>query len=595
MIERLVFCVKSRLAATLLLAACGMASAAEPVALRLIGINDFHGNLEAANLSLTLADPQASALAPGPALRVPAGGAPALAGLVRTLRAGAPHSLLLSAGDLVGAAPLVSTLFKHESTIEVMNAIGLEINAVGNHEFDAGLPELLRVTQGGCAPTVPDAVVSSCSLTPYRGARFPMLAANVLDARGRPVLAPYVIKRYGGIRVGVIGAVTKDTPSIVVPSGVAGLTFGDEADAVNRAARQLKARGVNAIVAVFHEGGELGPPQQRGDWNDTACPGAHGPIFDIARRLSPDIGVIFSGHSHQGYRCVVDGRVIIQGTSYGRGVSVVDVMLDPATRNFMPAHTRSINLPVLNERADAALRERFAAGLPEPYALALRAARPDPAIAQLVAKYSAVVAPKAERPVGKIAAAFVRGGLTDSPAGRLIADAQLAATRAPEVGAAQVAFMNPGGIRSNLDCQGTPPCTVGFGQVFTMQPFGNSLVVMSLSGAQIKALLESQQKANASEPTFLQPSEGFGYTWQADAPAGNRVRDMRLNGEPIAPEKTYRVTVNSFLSEGGDGFVVLTEGKSRSGGGQDIDALLAYLRAPAERAPSTQARVTRAP
>jgi 5'-nucleotidase len=595
MTERLVSCMRARLAATFLLAACGLASAAEPVALRLIGINDFHGNLEAANLSLTLADPQASAAASRPALRVPAGGAAALAGLVRMLRAGAPHSLMLSAGDLIGAAPLVSTLFKHESTVEVMNAIGLEINAVGNHEFDAGLPELLRVTRGGCAPTVRDALVSSCSLSPYSGARFAMLSANVLDARGRPVLAPYVIKRYGGIRVGVIGAVTKETPSIVVPSGVAGLTFGDEADAVNRTARQLKALGVNAIVAVLHEGGEIGPPQQRGDWNDTACPGAHGPIFDIARRLSPDIGVIFSGHSHQGYRCVVGGRVIIQGTSYGRGVSVVDVMLDPTTRNFVPAHTRSINLPVLNERADAALRERFATALPEPYAIAMRAARPDPAIAQLVAKYAAIVAPKAERPVGVIAAAFGRGGLADSPAGRLIADAQLAATRAPQVGGAQIAFMNPGGIRSNLDCQGTPPCTVSFGQVFTMQPFGNSLVVMSLSGTQIKALLESQQKATSSEPTFLQPSEGFGYTWQADAAAGNRVRDMRLNGEHIAPEKTYRITVNSFLAEGGDGFVVLTEGKSRSGGGQDIDALLAYLRAPAERAPSMQARVTRAP
>ena len=320
----------SSLVAASLLASCATPQATEPVALRLIGINDFHGNLESANLSLTLADPQGTAAAPGKPVRVAVGGAPALAGMVHALRDGAPNSLMLSAGDLIGASPLVSTLFKHESTVEVMNAIGLEASAVGNHEFDAGITELQRIAKGGCAPTQANAAVTSCAINPYAGARFPLLGANVLDTRGQPVLAPYVVKSYGGISVGVIGAVTKTTPSIVSPSGVAGLTFADEADAVNLAAQQLKARGVKAIVAVFHEGGELGPPQQRGDWNDTRCLDAHGPIFDIAKRLSPDVGVIFSAHTHQGYRCVVDGRVIIQGTSYGRGVSVVDVTLDPA-------------------------------------------------------------------------------------------------------------------------------------------------------------------------------------------------------------------------------------------------------------------------
>jgi len=155
--------------------------------------------------------------------------------------------------------------------------------------------------------------------------------------------------------------------------------------------------------------------------------------------------------------------------------------------------------------------------------------------------------------------------------------------------------MNPGGIRSDLECQGTPPCTVTFGQAFTMQPFGNSLVVMGLSGAQVKALLESQQKPAAAEPTFLQPSDGLTYTWQADAPAGERVRDLRLQGEPLLPAQTYRVTVNSFLAEGGDGFVVLKEGTARLGGGQDVDALVAYLSTSPPREPSVQARITWAP
>jgi 5'-nucleotidase len=584
-----------RLLLTALLSAGAAAHAADPIALRLIGINDFHGNLEPANLSLTLADPQLPAQPDAKPLRVPVGGAAALSGLVKTLRAGSPNSLMLSGGDLIGAAPLVSTLFSHESTIEVMNAIGLDVSVTGNHEYDRGITELQRVAKGGCAPPQLNAVVSSCTIAPYTGARFTYIAANVLDDKGQPVLAPYVIKRVQGIRVGIIGAVTKTTPSIVIPSGVAGLQFIDEADAVNRAAEQLKKQGVRAMVAVFHEGGELGDSGRRGDWNDTSCPDAQGPIFDIAKRLSPDIGVIFSAHTHQGYRCIVDGRVVIQGTSYGRGISVVDMAIDPQTRRFIPALTRSINLPVLNDRTDPAVRERFAAALPAPYGEVLRNARTDTAVAEQVARYTAIVAPKAERPIGAVGGSFARGREIDSPAGRLIADAQLAATSAPDTGGAQIAFMNAGGIRSDLDCAGTPPCTVTFGQVFTMQPFGNDLVVMTLTGAQIKALLEQQQKPAGVDMTVLQPSEGFSYTWQADAPAGDRARELKLRGESVVPERPYRVTVNSFMAEGGDGFTVLKAGTDRRSGVQDLDALLVYLKTPAERAPIAASRMTRKP
>jgi len=578
-------CRRLLLAAALTVA--GFAQAAEPVHLRLIGINDFHGNLESTGLALTLADPQG-----GKPLRVAAGGAAALAGMVRTLRAGAPHSLMISGGDLIGAAPLVSTLFRHESTIEVMNAIGLDAGTVGNHEFDAGFPELQRIAKGGCAATRSDDPVTSCGLAPYTGAKFPMLGSNVLDARGEPALPAYTIKRVGGIRVGIIGAVTMTTPSIVMPSGVAGLSFIDEAEGVNRAARRLRALGVKTIIATFHEGGELGTPQRRGDWNDTSCPDRSGPIFDIAARLVPEISVVFSAHTHQGYRCLVDGRTIISGTSYGRGISVVDVEIDRKTRALLPALTRSYNLPVVNDATDPAVRERLAAATPAPYAEVLRTTKSDPLIAALVARYAAVVAPKAERQIGTVSGAFVRGGQVDSAAGRLIADAQLAATREPSNGGAQLALMNPGGIRSDLDCRGTPPCAVTFGQVFTMQPFGTSLVVLTLTGAQLKALLESQQKAGG-DMTVLQPSEGFGYTWQSDAIVGDHVRDMRLNGEPIAADRSYRVTVNSFMAEGGDGFITLQKGEARTGGGQDLDALLAYLKT--ERAPVAAPRVTRLP
>jgi 5'-nucleotidase len=562
-----------------------------PVALRLIGFNDFHGNLEAGNLNLTLADPAT----PGRGMRVAVGGAAALAGMVNRLRDSADHALVLSSGDLIGAAPLVSTLFHHESTIELMGRIGLELNVAGNHEFDAGLAELRRLYRGGCAGPSAQPAVTSCALDKFTGARFPLLAANVLNAAGRPVFAPWVIRRYEGIPVGVIGAVTRSTPSIVIPSGVAGLRFTDEADAINRSVRELRRRGVKAIVAVLHEGGEVGASNRRADWNDASCPGASGPIFEIAKRLDKAVDVVFSAHTHQGYRCELDGRVVIQATSYGRGVSVVDLVLDPRTRDVDARRTRSVNLPVLNDgSSDPALRDKLAAAAPEPYGALLRAQRPDPAIAARVAQYAAIVAPKAGEAVGRIAGRYNRasapGVRGDSAAGRLIADAQLAATRAPATGGARIAFMNPGGIRTDLDCA-APPCTVSFGAAFSMQPFGNSLVVMSLTGAQLKALLEAQQPAGSNEPSFLQPSSGFSYEWHAKAPAGERVQAMRLDGAAIVATQAYRVTVNSFLAEGGDGYVLLKQGTERQGGAQDLDALLAYLKTEPPPAPQAEPRI----
>jgi 5'-nucleotidase len=560
------------------------AQARDPVRVRLIGINDFHGHLEAANLTLPMNDPSAP---PGsPVIFVPAGGAAAVAGMVKQLRAGAPHSVMIGGGDLIGAAPLVSTLFRHESTIGVLNAMGLEVSTLGNHEFDAGVAELKRMIRGGCTNNTRDPNTAACAESRFGGARFRYIAANVVDARGQPLVAPYVIRHFGGVAVGFIGGVTKTTPQMVTPSGVKGVSFQDEADAANRAARQLRARGVKAMVLLVHAGIELGTQQHRGDWNDTTCPEAHGPLLDIARRLDPAINVVFSGHTHQGYRCEIDGRLLIQGTSYGRGISVADVELDRAARTLKVA--RSFNLPVVNDRTNPAVREKLAAAAPEPFAAVLREARPDVAIAARVARYTAAVKPKAERVVGHIGGRFDRTGPGDSAAGRLVADAQLAATR--ELGA-RVAFMNPGGIRANLECA-APPCDVTFGQVFTMQPFGNSLVVMTLTGEQLKALLEEQQKGVSGEPKFLQPSEGFTYTWQNDAAPGSRVADMKLAGEPVDPAKRYRVTVNSFLAEGGDGFELLKDGTERTGGGQDLDALIAHLAA-GDRAPVATPRVTR--
>lgn len=562
---------------TALLAGCApLASrvptpAAEPLRLRVIGFNDFHGHLEPGTLTLSLPD----AARPGTTQRVPVGGAAAFAGLVGALRAGAPHSVLVSAGDMIGAAPLVSTLFRHESTVEVMNRIGVDVAAVGNHEFDAGVRELQRVAAGGCGDDPPGSTTPSCAIRPYAGARFALLAANVQRSDGQPLFAPSVVRQFGPVRVGFIGAVTRWTPNIVVASAVAGLRFEDEAEAINRSARALKAQGVHTLIVSIHEGGEIGSAQQPGDWNDEACPQLRGAIAGLARRITPDVDLIISGHSHQGYRCVLDGRPVLQSTSYGRGLSVTDLVIDPLSGRVDRAATRSRNLPVLNERTPAAQREAIAAAQPAPWGELLRRAAPDAAVAQEVAAFSAAAAPRTQREVGRIGGSFERAGRTDSAAGRLIADAQLAATRGP--GGAQLALMNPGGIRSDLPCRGAPPCAVSFGDAFTMQPFGNSLVVMTLSGAELKSLLEAQQRASTGRPHFLQPSAGLRYQWRASAPAGQRVQALTLDGQPVLPGRDYRVTVNSFLAEGGDGFAELKTGRQRVGGGQDLDALLAML------------------
>lgn len=570
---------------TALLAAVVLAGCAspppppEPLRLRVIGFNDFHGNLETTQQTLTLPDPAR----PGATLRVAAGGAAPMAGLVEALRAGAPHSLVVSAGDMIGAAPLVSTLFRHETTIEVMNRIGVDVAAVGNHEFDAGVAELRRMAAGGCTPDNPAQPGSACALTPFPGARFTLLAANVTQAEGKPLFAPHWVRQYGPVKVGVIGAVTRWTPGLVVPSGIAGLRFGDEAEAINRSAAALKAEGVNTLIVTIHEGGETGGAQQPfTHWNDETCPGLRGSIVDLAKRITPDVDLIVSGHTHQGYRCVVDGRVIVQSTSYGRGLSVTDLLIDPRTGKVDRSAVRSRNLPILHERTDAAQRAALAAAEPAPWGALLAQPLSSAAVAQQVAGFAAAAAPRTQRVVGQISGSFERGarsgGGAGSSAGRLIADAQLHATRDPARGGAQLALMNPGGVRADLLCNGTPPCPVSFGQAFTVQPFGNSLVVMSFSGRELKALLESQQPPDRKTAYLLQPSSNVAYRWRPQAPHGQRVDNLRIDGQPVQPEATYRLVVNSFLAEGGDGFPMLTTGRDRLGGGQDLDALIEFLK-----------------
>ena len=548
------------------------------IPLRLIVFNDFHGNLEPGNLSLPFADP----LLATPSERVPVGGMAALSGMVKLLRVGMPYSLTLSSGDLFGASPLVSTLYRHETTVMQMNQLELDASVVGNHEFDAGLDELLRLKKGGCAATVPEALATSCALKPYEGMQFELLGANVRkDGETKAVFDPVMVKRVEGIPVAFIGVVTKETPSMVLPSGVKGLKFDDEVEVLNRTAEQLKRHGIKAIVAMVHEGGEVGTQVHPVDWNDTRCDQARGRVFDIARQVSPDVDVLLTAHTHQGYRCLVDGRLVIQGTSFGRGLSVVDLALDPSTGDIDRAHTTSVNLPVVNDRTTALQRAQLARLLPPAFSPIVRQSRPDEAVAKQVAGYAQQIAPKANREVARIGAVFDKGpGTGDHAMGRLIADAQLAAARtALPAEQVQMAFMNDGGVRADLRCaSGQPPCVVTFGQLFAAQPFSNDLVVMSLTGAQIKAVLEQQQKPGMASPYFLQPSAGVSYEWHEQAPIGQRVSAVSVNGKPLDLKASYRVVVNTFLSQGGDGFDVFLKGDNRHSAGNDLDALLAYLK-----------------
>lgn len=559
----------------LLLALPLTSAAAEPLRLRIVAFNDFHGHLEPGELTALVPDPAD----PARPVALRSGGAAYLATRVAQLRREAPASLVVSTGDLIGASPLVSALFHDEPTIEAMNLIGIDVNAAGNHEFDHGVDELRRLAGGGCI-AAPRGAAATCQHPTgrYAGAKFPFIAANVIDRDGNPLFAPSVVKTIDGVQVGIIGAVTRATPGIVMPAGIRGWRFLPEAEAINREARRLRAAGVGVLIAAIHEGGEA-------DGGINACDNPRGEIFEIEKRLDPAIDLVLSAHTHRAYVCLLDGRPVIQAGAHGRLLSVVDLAVDRASGRMLRGQTRARNEPLPN------------GGSSEP---ALRAAypplAPDAQVAALVEHYRSRAEPLAQRPAGRIAAPFVRvadaGG--DSPAGRLIADAHLAATRA---NGAQIAFTNPGGIRTDLRPRADGAVT--YGDAFAMQPFGNTLVTLTLTGAQLRALLESQwNRSNPERVRFLQPSRGLTYAWRATAPWGERIdpASLRLDGAPVQPEGRYRVTVNSYLADGGDGFAGFRAGTDATGGPLDVDALVEYLQH-ASRAqplgPDTEPRIRR--
>ena len=540
-----------------LLAGCALPPAAVPPALaatvkvQILAINDFHGNLKPPLDGIRIQDPAT----PGKRINIAAGGAEYLATQVALLRARNANHVFVAAGDLIGASPLLSALFHDEPTVEALSLMGLEASAVGNHEFDKGATELLRMQRGGCSP------VAGCKgPKPFKGAGYQYLAAStVVEATGQTLLPAYHVKTFEGVPVAFIGLTLKGTPNIVVPAGVAGLRFDDEAETVNRLLPGLRAQGIEAIVVLIHEGGI-----PVGDYNE--CPGISGPIVDIVKKLDKAVDLVISGHTHRAYNCRIDGRLVTSGDKYGTIVTAIDLVLDRQTRDVVSAQAEN-----------HIVRNATLAKAPEQTAL--------------IAQYERLAGPLTQRVVGRIAAALPRDSnpAGETALGQVVADAQLAATR--DVGA-QIALMNPGGIRAALALPADG--LLRYEDLFSVQPFYNNLVTMTLSGEQILQLLEQQWVGQVSA-RLMQVSRGFGYTWDAARPLGQRVvpGSVILDRKPLDPAASYRVTVNSFLAGGGDSFPALKAGTDRRTGMMDVDALERYVQANPTLAPGKLDRIAR--
>jgi 5'-nucleotidase len=521
-----------------------------PTNLQILAINDFHGNIATSSGAFG-----------------GTGRADFLAANIAAAEAGADNSIFVSAGDLIGASPLISALFHDEPTIEAMNLMGLDINGMGHHEFDEGPDELRRMASGGSHP-----VDGDLDGDPFAGADFEFLAANVVDdSTGETLFPPYTTRNFGGVEVAFIGVTLESTPSLVTPSGVAGLTFLDEADTVNALIPELQQQGIESIVVLIHEGG-------RSDGGQHDCgTGLTGPIAGIVPLLDDAVDLVIAGHTNDEFVCLIDGKWVTMADTRGRMFTDIDVTLNPGTRDM--------TVVAINNVAN------LQGGV-----------IPDPTVTALIDKYDALSAPLANAVIGSMTSDIFRSAnlAGESALGDVIADAQLAATAPVGFGESVVAFMNPGGIRDDMIFAeisgGELPGELTFGEAFGIQPFGNSLVTMTLTGAQIHTLLEQQfDNPAVGSSRILQVSDGFSYTWDASEPTGSKVdpTTIKIGGVVVAPGTGYRVTVNSFLATGGDGFSVLVDGTDRLGGEVDLDALVTYFGVNSPVAPGPQNRITR--
>ena len=542
---------------------------------QLLAFNDFHGHLEPntpGTIQVGCCVPNSTNTAWTPST-VPAGGVEYFATHLKGLRTANTNTITVGAGDLIGASPLISGLFHDEPAIHSLNALGLDVSGVGNHEFDEGLQELYRMQFGGC--TAPD----HCVVEPFPGAIFQYLAANVVkEGTDETILPAYEIRKIDNAKIAFIGLTLEATPTIVTPSGVAGLEFRPEVATTNALVEKLRnEQGVRAFVVLLHQGGFqnppspgpfTSPPNPAGYTDVNGCVSFGGTeIKAIAAGLDARVDVIVSGHTHAPYICPNfdgTGKLLTSASSFGRVITDIDLVIDHQTKDVKSVTARNV--------------------------IVTQSVAKDPALTTIVDRYRNASAPIANQVVGAITADITRtaNSAGESALGDVIADAQLKATQATDFGASVIAFMNPGGIRSDLVYATSPggeaPGQITYGELFTVQPFGNSLVVKTCTGAQIDALLEQQIYPTTR---ILQVSNGFTYSFDASAPAGSRVdpASIKLNGTTLSPTTGYRVTMNSFLASGGDGFTVFNQCTNALGGEIDLDALVRYFQQYADGVP----------
>ena len=550
------------------------------VKLDLLAFNDFHGNLE----------PIPSSSSSGRVNNTAAGGAAYLGRLLaneRTKsRAAGAVPITVAPGDIVGASPLLSAAFHDEPTIKVMNALGLQVASVGNHEFDEGWQELRRLQNGGCLDDGDGANgQNSCPGDQgFDGADFQYLAANVgwtdpSAHRSKTLFPATKIMKVKGEKVGFIGMTLEGTPDIVTAAGVQGLTFADEVETANALVPKLRKQGVKSIVVLLHEGAT---PTDATAYN--SCSGVSGAGLEIAKNLSPAIDVVISGHTHQPYNCVVQDpsgkpRLFTSAFSFGRMVTKLHLLIDPKTHDIVRPAAFAENLIATNDASVSPLAS----------------------VQSIIDTYKALVSGIADKVIGHIADGTLISRTQDaageSPLGDLIADGQVADPTTIEAGASGstankpvIALMNPGGIRADLVENEAGDVT--YGAAFSVQPFNNFMVSMDLTGAQIKAILNQQWNgSNESSRKILQVS-GLTYTWdasQADLPDTDALvpgtvmvdadGDPATAMVPLEDGTTYRVVANNFLSGGGDGFTVFRDATNTYFGGLDIDSLRMYLEA----------------
>jgi 5'-nucleotidase len=523
------------------------------VQVQLLGFNDYHGFLESD-----------SNPGPGNVGADPAGGGEFLSAKLNQLRAGHKYSLTVAAGDLIGGSPFLSGLFHDEPSVESLNAMKLDVSSVGNHEFDEGVTELLRMQNGGCHP------VDGCYFpsAPYPGADFRWLAANTVnDATGQTPLPPYWIEKIESVKVGFIGMTLEETDTLVAQAGIQGWSFKDEAETANALVPELKRQGVEAIVVLLHEGGSQIPPP--GAVN--ACVGMSGPIVAINAALDDEIDAVITGHTHLPYNCVLENRIVTSAFSFGRVVTEVNLVLDKRTNDVRRDLSTATNHPVIRAQLT-----------------------PDPAITAVIDKWEPLADVLGSQEIGEITGDITRAFIgaaedrgSESNLGNMIADAQLWATQPNN---ADIAFMNPGGIRSDLifasSSAGEGDGVVTYEEAFNVQPFSNILMTFPMTGQQIMDVLEEQcQPLSASRPFLhLGVSEGLTYDLSKTIDASNEctaisVTNVELNDVPLDPSATYIVTVNNFLADGGDNFTTFADVDPalRIGGGIDLDELVNYL------------------